>query len=248
MFQINNCKKKFYYKPYPIGNLVNLIEPKIYEKLVETFPNKDLFEFKKDLGKKYSLSEINHKKKYFDFIKKKKIWNDFYNFIKTKSFREQIFDMLKQNQIDLGLTIDKEKNLKNSTINKLKNIIFMKKIKLNSRFEFSMMDTDLGHILPHTDSPNKLVTIVIPILDDKWEEKWGGDTCILEPIDENKSFNYQNKYLKFDEVKTINKMKFEKNSSTIFIKTFNSLHCVYPIKGPSGSFRKSLTINIEKLN
>ena len=55
MFQINNCKKKFYYKPYPIGNLVNLIEPKIYEKLVETFPNKELFEFKKDLGKKYNL-------------------------------------------------------------------------------------------------------------------------------------------------------------------------------------------------
>ena len=37
MFQINTCNKQFIYKPYPVGNLINLIDPKIYDKLVEEF-------------------------------------------------------------------------------------------------------------------------------------------------------------------------------------------------------------------
>ena len=45
------------------------------------------------------------------------------------------------------------------------------------------------------------------------------------------NFNMINKYLKFNEVKVINEMEFRKNSSTIFIKTFNSLHCVFSMKG-----------------
>ncbi len=247
MFQINNCKKKFYYKPYPIGKLDDLIEPEIYDNLVNKFPEKELFEFKKDLGKKYSLSEINNRNVYFKFIKKNKIWEEFYTFIKSRLFREQIFKMLSENSINLGLISDEKKIKKERFISKIKKIISIKK-KINSRFEFSMMDTNQGHILPHTDSPNKLVTIVIPILNETWDDNWGGDTCMLEPNDEKKYFNYENRYLDFNEVKTINRMKFRKNSSTIFIKTFNSLHCVYPMKGPDGHLRKSLTINIEYIN
>ena len=37
-----------------------------------------------------------------------------------------------------------------------------------------MMSADEGHILPHTDSAHKLVTIVIPILkEDEWNKNWG---------------------------------------------------------------------------
>ena len=72
-----------------------------------------------------------------------------------------------------------------------------------------MMSADEGHILPHTDSAHKLVTIVIPILkEDEWNKNWGGDTSILEPIDEKMNFNMINKYLKFNEVKVINEMEF----------------------------------------
>lgn len=249
MFQINTCHKQFIYKPYPIGSLVNLIDPKIYDKLVAEFPKKELFEFKKDLGKKFSLSEINNRKIYFDLIKTNKLWSTFFKYIKSDEFKNEVFKMLKQNNIDLGL-IDEEKKLNENTFKEnLKNLFFKKKKKINSRFEFSMMSADEGHILPHTDSSHKLVTIVIPILkEDEWDKNWGGNTSILEPVDEKMNFNQTNKYLKFSEVKAIDEMEFKKNSSTIFIKTFNSLHCVFPMKGPMDRLRKSLTINIELKN
>ena len=249
MFQINTCNKQFIYKPYPVGNLINLIDPKIYDKLVEEFPEKDLFEFKKDLGKKFSLSEINNSKIYFNLIKTSKLWSVFFKYVKSNEFKNEIFKMLKQNNIDLGL-VDEDIKLNKTTLKEnLKNLFFKKRKKINSRFEFSMMSANEGHILPHTDSSHKLVTIVIPILkENEWDKNWGGNTSILEPIDEKMNFNQTNKYLKFNQVKTINEMAFQKNSSTIFIKTFNSLHCVFPMKGPINKLRKSLTINIEYKN
>ena len=248
MFQINTCIKNFSYKPYPIGNLKNLIDPEIYNQLVDEFPKKELFEFKKDLGKKFSLSEINNRKNYFNLIKSNKLWSRFFTYIKSDKFKNEIFKMLKQNNIDLGLIDEKIRLNKIGLKENLKNF-FKKRKKINSRFEFSMMSADEGHILPHTDSAHKLVTIVIPILkEDEWNKNWGGDTSILEPIDEKMNFNMINKYLKFSEVKVINEMEFRKNSSTIFIKTFNSLHCVFPMKGPVDKLRKSLTINIELKN
>ncbi len=248
MFQINTCNKKFIYKPYPIGNLINLIDPKIYDKLVDEFPKKELFEFKKDLGKKFSLSEINNRKIYFNLIKTNKLWSMFFKYIKSDKFKDEVFRMLKQNNIDLGLIEDETKLNKVGFKENFKNF-FRRRKKINSRFEFSMMSADEGHILPHTDSSHKLITIVIPILKgDEWDKNWGGNTSILEPMDEKMNFNMINKYLKFSEVKVINEMEFKKNSSTIFIKTFNSLHCVFPMKGPINELRKSLTINIEYKN
>lgn len=248
MFQINTCNKNFIFKPYPVGSLLNLIDPEIYNKFVEEFPKKELFEFKKDLGKKFSLSEINNRQVYFNFIKENKLWFSFFKYIKSEKFKYEIFNMLKENNIDLGI-INKREELKRNTIKEFIKNLFIKKKKINSRFEFSMMSTNEGHILPHTDSANKLVTIVIPILKkNEWKKDWGGNTSILEPLDEKKNYNYVNKYLKFNEVKVINEMEFKENSSTIFIKTFNSFHCVFPMKGPEDQLRKSLTINIELKN
>lgn len=249
MFQINTCIKNFTYKPYPIGNLQNLIDTETYNKFVEEFPDKELFEFKRDLGKKFSLSEINNRNIYFNFVKKNKIWSSLFNYIKSESFKNEIFEMLYENNIDLGI-IQKKNKANKKTIKELIKFLFNnKEKKINSRFEFSMMSANEGHILPHTDSPNKLITIVIPILkNSQWDKTWGGNTSMLEPKDDKMNFNYNNKYLKFDEVKVINQMEFKENSSTIFIKTFNSLHCVFPMKGPEDQLRKSLTINIELKN
>ena len=82
-----------------------------------------------------------------------------------------------------------------------------------------MMSANEGHILPHTDSSHKLVTIVIPILkENEWDKNWGGNTSILEPIDEKMNFNQTNKYLKFNQVKTINEMAFQKTQAQFLLK------------------------------
>jgi hypothetical protein len=236
------------YKPFPVLSLKNFINKQYYIQLVNTFPEKELFEFKENLGKKYSLSETNNRKNYFKYIKQNKIWNKFFKIIKSKNFIQEIIDLLYENNINLGLKNSKQISLESKNFLKnLKNTI-KKKFFFKSKFEFSMMSGEGGYILPHTDAPEKIITIVIPMINEnEWKKEWGGGTSILEPVDERNYYNHQNKYLNFNEVKTLKNLPFEKNNSTLFIKTFNSLHCVYPIQGPNTILRKSLTINIQTL-
>jgi hypothetical protein len=248
MFNTKSPNINIYYKPFPVMSLKKFIDEEYYVKLVDAFPEKELFEFKQNLGKKYSLSETNNKKNFFAYINKKKLWSDFFKIVKSKKFLQEIIDMLYESNINLGLKNSKQINLESKNFLKnLKNIL-KKNFFLKSKFEFSMMSGNGGYILPHTDAPEKIITIVIPILNEnEWKKEWGGGTSMLEPIDEKNYFNQQNKYLNFDEVRPLKNLPFESNNSTLFIKTFNSLHCVYPIQGPDTILRKSLTINIQTL-
>jgi len=248
MFNTKSPNINIHYRPFPVISLKNFIDKEYYIKLVDTFPEKELFEFKQNLGKKYSLSETNNRANYFAYIKKNEIWNKFFEIIKSKSFIQEIIDMLYENNINLGLKNSKQISLENkSFFRNLKNI-FKQNFFIKSKFEFSMMSGNGGYILPHTDAPEKIITIVIPMLKEKeWKSEWGGGTSMLEPIDERNYYNQQNKYLSFNEVKTLKNLPFEKNNSTLFIKTFNSLHCVHPIQGPNTILRRSLTINIQTL-
>jgi hypothetical protein len=119
---------------------------------------------------------------------------------------------------------------------------------LGARFEFSVLPGDGGHILPHTDAPQKLVTLVISMVDDAWSEAWGGGTEVLRAKDPAVAFNKMNRYLAFDEVERIRTLPFRSNQCVVFVKTFNSLHAVSPVAGGSEVLRRSLTINIERLD
>ena len=120
---------------------------------------------------------------------------------------------------------------------------------ISTRFEFSMLKGDGGYLLPHTDSPSKVITLVLTICKkNEWNLSYGGGTDINEPLDKRKYFNYLNEQLKFEEVKVLKTVEFEPNQIMLFIKTFNSLHSVSPIKAPENTLRRTLTINIEMNN
>jgi hypothetical protein len=117
---------------------------------------------------------------------------------------------------------------------------------LKTRFEFSMLPADGGHIKPHTDSPGKIITLVISMVrSNEWDPKWGGGTSVLRAKDHRHSFNYLNRQLEFDATEVLHTYEFQPNQCVLFIKTFNSLHAVSPLTGPSEAMRKTLTINIE---
>jgi hypothetical protein len=119
---------------------------------------------------------------------------------------------------------------------------------LSARFEFSMLPAEGGFILPHTDSPQKIITLVITILPPgEWNPSFGGATEVLRPKDIKNNYNYKNKYLGFDDVQTVATFEYVPNNCVIFIKTFNSLHAVRPMKASDPRLmRKTLTINIER--
>lgn len=234
----------FRYEPYPIGIIKNIFEPPVYDRLVETFPPVELFHFMQQHGDKWSLSEVNNPHLYHKFLESSPAWGRLYKEVKSPDFISQVLGALCQSKIDLGLHADSSRGL----LSEVKNRLTGRKSKgsLRARFEFSMMRAAGGHILPHTDSPQKHITLVVSMVRaNEWNQDWGGGTDLMRPLDPSENFNFLNRYLRFDQVETIGTMPYEPNQCVIFIKTFNSLHAVRPMTGPNDVMRRTLTVNIE---
>ena len=238
----------FDYEPFPIGMARPAIEPSTYRALVESFPPMKLFEYKADKGEKYSLAQMNNGAQYRRYVESSAPWKAFHRFIKSPDFITGAFDMLKRHNIDLGLPgpdFGERMYLRARAFKRGNPIPHFPKLK--ARFEFSAMPITGGNILPHTDHPKKLITMVVPILhDDEWNEAWGGGTSMVWPKDRTKVFNRMNHYLGFDDVERLKTFPFVPNQCLVFIKTNNSWHAVWPMTGNDKSIlRKTLTINIE---
>jgi hypothetical protein len=239
---------EFDYEPFPIGMARPAIAPETYRALVDSFPPMKLFEYKADKGEKYSLAQMNNGMQYRRYVESSPPWKAFHRFIKSPDFIQGALDMLKRHNIDLGLPgpgLGERMYLRARAWKRGNPIPHFPKLK--ARFEFSAMPITGGNILPHTDHPKKLITMVVPILrDDEWNDAWGGGTSMVWPKDRTKIFNRMNHYLGFDDVEKLKTFPFVPNQCLVFIKTNNSWHAVWPMTGNDKSvLRKTLTINIE---
>ena len=110
-----------------------------------------------------------------------------------------------------------------------------------------MMPSTGGCIKPHTDSPQKLITLVYSIVSSgEWKPEWGGGTDVLRVKEPRNSFNHVNRQAEFAEVDVIKTFEFVPNQLVVFVKTFNSWHAVRPMTGENPpAMRRTLTINIE---
>lgn len=246
----------FVYEPFPVGIVKPVIEESVYKQLVETFPDISLFKLMPYLGDKksvkYSLAPRNNTENYYDFLNKTPIWKEFHDWVQSGDFLHRTLEMLARNNIELGLYNPAAGGKPKSVIEKLRAALGGSKsapdIPLSTRFEFSVLPADDGQLAPHTDSPGKVITLVLSMVQPgEWEPQFGGGTEMLRPKRTELNFNWVNRYLDFDEVETIANYEFQPNQVLIFIKTFNSWHCVRPMTGHgSKALRRTLTINIEE--
>lgn len=243
---LNYGSAAFDYEPYPICYITDVLDEDTYGRLVETYPDRELFEYKPELGHKFSLSEVNNRQNYENFLAGSPVWKAFYDHVKSADFVEKVLEMLAANKIDLGLrrirVLSEKTGHKASLLSRIR-----RQTELSARFEFSMMPADGGRILPHTDAPNKLITLVVSMMrPDEWDMAWGGGTSFCLPTDRTLVFNHLNKSLAFEDVDTVKTFPFEPNQCVLFVKTYNSWHHVAPMTGPGDApLRKTLTINIE---
>lgn len=258
----------FEYEPFPIGLCRPVLAPDAYRDLVASFPPLELFGAKEELGHKYSLSEVNHPDAYHQYVRENPSWLAFYRYVKSEAFIRDTFASLAERGVDLGYArcrIRASNQLDGAgrtvaglpgalrsgldSVRKTAERLASSRAVLGARFEFSVLPGDGGNILPHTDAPQKIVTLVISMLrDDEWREEWGGGTEVLRPRDPRVAFNKMNRYLGFDEVEKVRCLPFQPNQCVVFVKTFNSLHAVSPLGGGADVLRRTLTINIERLD
>ena len=242
---------QFRYEPYPIGLARPVFEPVTYRQLLDAWPPHELFAFMPKLGKKYSLSEVNNPEHYHAFLNRTPVWKAIYQEVKSATFVRGVVSLLRASGIDLGIPDKVGVNQPNVSGSDLShwaaNLQPQRVTGLKSRFEFSMLPVDGGHIKPHTDSPGKLMTLVFSFCDDhEWQPTFGGGTTVLRPRDPQQYFNHLNRQLEFADTEQLYEFPFEPNQCVIFVKTFNSLHAVSPMQGiGSAVMRKTLTINIE---
>lgn len=236
------------YLPFPHGVIEQFFDPELFRRLRASFPDYELAQVKNDLGVKSSLSPVNNPDNYYKYLKDNKEWKFFYDEVKQGPFIQAVLDQLKARNIDLRCSQHiKGLGLRSDIVNGLKQVKQGKLPKwISSRFEFSMMPADGGSILPHTDHPNKILTMVVGFNDDdELDDIEGAELKLCEAVDPSKSYNYVNNYLGFNDINVLEKVLPTPNRALLFIKTHNSFHCVGPMKGPTGALRKTITINVE---
>jgi len=226
------------------------MEPAVYQELVDSYPDKELFAYIPKLGKKYSLSERFNPKQYREFIRNSQPWKELHQWIKSDQFIIGVLDALKAQHIELGYdpSMSQGKRLKRLLTNFSRKRSQGNSARLKARFEFSMLPADGGHILPHTDAPAKIITLIVSMLNEgEWNPAFGGGTDVNRPKRVEDYFNRINRQAQFEDMgEIIDTYEFTPNQAVIFIKTFNSWHSVRPMQGHgSSAMRKTLTINIE---
>lgn len=245
MINLNN--NKFFYDPFPHAMFENAFDKNFYDNICKEFPIEQKFE-KFDYDKQNQIKQNkfvfndNHQS-FKKMLKNKHNISDLYSYLTNQHFRKLILDFLEQNYISLS-KYEFNQNILNRAYKKIKKA---KKFL----FEFSMIPTDGGYIKPHTDGADKLVIMVIPIVDNENLSKIvNAGTKILKPTDDKYKYNYLNSTVPFEATEVIREIPFKKNQFFLFVKTHNSLHSVGPMINPSASdktlMRKTINFFIYK--
>lgn len=110
-------------------------------------------------------------------------------------------------------------------------------------YEFSLLD-DGAYLYPHTDSPAKLVSLLLYFPTDDWRPEFGGSTDLYTPKNPRHGRNWANRNLGFEDVELAVQSAFRPNRLFGFVKAANSLHGVAPIACGPDRLRLSFNFNV----
>ena len=225
MFNLDNATIR--HEPFTVFYIRDLLQLAFYRELAAEFPPLSLFRLRTKLGNKYLLTE-SEGAAYCEFIKSSSCWRKFHEGIKSADFKEQVLCFLRSHKVELAIPAGESAD------------------DFIARFEFSALPGNGGSQRPHTDSPRKVVTLVLSLMrEGEWSPGWGGGTSICTPRNKALYVNYRNDYLDFDEVEIVDAFPFVPNAGVMFVKTSVSWHCVTPIGLLGDSpLRKTVAISL----
>jgi hypothetical protein len=247
---LNFNSVKIQYEPFPLAILRPALDEIMYNQLVEAYPQTSLFAKMPKYDYKLTLSEKFNADNYHRFIAETPVWKNFYGWLKSEGFIRQAVEFLKRNNIDPGLDRAFESSstragraLQALVKGRLPNDL----LKLRTRFEFSVLKADGGEVAPHTDTPKKVITLVMTMIKDgEWKPEYGGGLDVNRATDPAYAFNWNNRMVPWDKIEILDTVPFVPNQCTVFVKTFNSLHSVRKMtQTGSDALRKTITIVIE---
>ncbi len=239
------------YEPYPLAVLRPALDEALYNELAASFPNVAMFGKIPKYDYKLSLSEKFNPSEYHNFIRGNETWQRFHAWVKSDDFIRHTVDFLVRQNIDLGLDEAFEtpsRRLSRVADSLLSGRLPNRRPRLRTRFEFSVLKADGGEVSPHTDTPKKIITLVLSMIRaGEWQPEFGGGLDVNRATDKAFAFNWKNQVVPWDKVEIIDTIPIVPNQCTVFVKTFNSLHSVRKMQqAGSNALRKTVTIVIEK--
>ena len=99
-------------------------------------------------------------------------------------------------------------------------------------------------VQPHTDNPQKILSILLYFPDDDWQESYGGGTDVYEPKRALLKRNWHNIEAPFEWMRHRHTFSFAPNRLVFLLKTANSWHGVSPVICPPGMRRRTLLVTI----
>ena len=230
------------YAPYPLVVLRPAMDQRLYDELCRTFPAPELFEVVPKYDYKLSLSEKFATKNYHTFLAQNAAWNRLHSWIKSDDFIAQTVACLKALHIDLELDRYFDSVAARVVGGMKRGRLPGLYPRLHSRFEFSVLKADGGEVAPHTDTPKKIITLVLSMIrEGEWDPRFGGGLEIDHATDNAFAFNWSNRIVPWEKVEAVDTILFGPNQCMIFVKTFNSLHSVRKMteRGSSACARRS---------
>ena len=169
--------------------------------------------------------------------------------MKSPDFVFGVLDELARRSVDLGF---KRRTTAQQVQRRLRGLMggrwWQGEDRLSARFEFSMLPADGGSVTPHTDNPDKIITMVVSMArPGEWDPAFGGGTEVNRHRPARAELQPDERQGRVRGHGALDVYEFEPNQCVVFVKTFNSWHCVRPMQG-AGLARRcgaALTINIE---
>ena len=115
---------------------------------------------------------------------------------------------------------------------------------VRATFQLSRMPAG-AEVLPHTDAPRKLVSLVLYFSDPDWRPEWGGATEFFAAPPGLAAGATER--VAFDRLEPLRRADFRPNRLVGFVRSPDSWHGVRPLACPTGRARRALLINLKRL-
>ena len=109
--------------------------------------------------------------------------------------------------------------------------------------EFSSL-SDGVFLPPHADSTDKVLSCILYLGPDEWPGDWGGATEIYVAKDDRHKNNWNNAFLKREQMSVARAIEFKANRLVFFVKGSNAWHGVAPVRAPQGVERRSFNFSL----
>jgi Rps23 Pro-64 3,4-dihydroxylase Tpa1-like proline 4-hydroxylase len=231
--------KDICYDPFCHFQIENYLPTSMYQSLLESFPEPRWFPDKVE-GDKNRLHSLYSSHILRQFCRQYPAWQEFMDFLNSRLFLRDLYGLVWHGLVKSRGFLNSRRWCDATTDNLLLAVI---KQPVKIQFEFSRLEKG-SFVPPHTDAPDKLVSLLLYFPDPEWRENYGGNTDFFRPKKSELEYNWDNRRVPVEEVVPFFSSPFTPNRLVGFLKSRNSYHGVKPITCPEDMARNSLNINV----